>query len=94
LKAGFAGLICASGRSGILARQPARFLCRRRGLRRSDKKTAAPALQKPPGAVQDKSGARGGCRVSAGRREGAPPSRSACRCDKDATNAGSQAPKK
>jgi len=50
LKAGFAGLICASGRSGILARQPARFLCRRRGLRRSDKKTTAPALQKPPDA--------------------------------------------
>ena len=41
---------CASGRSGILAQHPARILCRRRGLRSSDKKTPAPALQKPPDA--------------------------------------------
>jgi len=59
LKAGFDGLDRASGRSGILARQPACFLCRRRGLCRSDKKTTAPALQKPPDGGQDRSGARG-----------------------------------
>ncbi len=35
----------ASGRSGILARQPAMFLCRRRGL--AAQETTAPALQKP-----------------------------------------------
>ena len=43
------------------------FLCRQRRLRRSDKKTPVPAIQKPPLPKGHLSGQPGGWRVSAGR---------------------------
>ncbi len=64
LKAGEAGLDCASGRSGILAQQPASRFCAAAESPSSDEEAYARRYTKTAGCKQDKSGARGGRYVS------------------------------
>ncbi len=78
--------------SGYAVKRKPYFLFRRRGL--AAQETTAPDLQKPAFRKPHLSGQPGRRHVSAGRREGAPSSRSACRCGEAATNVCGGAPKK